>query len=591
MHTIKKLASLLIVLALVLSVTAGCGKKITTTNRVDGTKKAEIDDSDAVEQADTILKSKVIYTVASEEPISGGIAIKDGRILAVGSLEEMKPYNGSRTEIVDYGSKMLMPGFVDAHTHSMVEPSVIGVDVTFISDMNEATRACQLWLEEHPKTDFIVGGGWYPPAWGGADPDKSYLDKVSTDIPISLTDFDHHNRWVNSKVLQMAGIDAAFAKEFNEEKGEEMIKVDDNGNPTGYLTERATDLLLNVEPKATLENVETCVNVWSSYGVTTVNDMNPWAPADDIYYGHLEKLRDQDKLQVRHTLCLHADSSDEDIEKWVDRWNKEEDDMIRFGSLKIMIDGVASTHNASMLQPYTDQNTKGPELYYDVDELVEAIEKADKYGLATHFHVCGDAAVKQAVDAYVKAAADGVELDPRFSVDHCDTTKDEDVKRLGILGISANLTPDFMNVAPDNWDDNVYLNIYDENTKKELWRCKSFIDAGVNVAFGTDAYCSSYSPFVQMYRAVYRVGDDGKPDGGYDPWEKIDIKQAIKCYTINAAISAGWDDEVGTLEEGKFADIIVLDTNILDCSGDDLFKASVERTYLGGKLIYDWNED
>ncbi len=578
----KRIFSIVLCLILALAMTAGCGKKAATDGGESGGS------STAENAADTILKSSVIYTVASEDPVSGGVAIKDGKILAVGSEEDMKQYTGDETEVVDYGDKMIMPGFVDAHTHSMIEPSVIGVDVTFIPDMNDATKAVQAYLDENPDTDFIVGGGWYAPIWGGDDPDKSYLDKVSKDIPISLTDFDHHNRWVNSKVLELAGIDAEFAKKFNEEKGTEMIKVDDKGEPTGYLTERATDLLLDVEPKANEENVLTCINVWSTYGVTTVNDMNPWLPADDIYYDILEKIRDEGKLQVRHTLCLHADSSEEDIKKWIERWNKKDDDFLKFGSLKIMIDGVASTHNASMLQPYHDDaNTTGPKLYYDVDELVDRIKKADKYGLATHYHVCGDAAVKQAIDSYVKAAEEGVKLNKRFSVDHCDTTKEEDAKRLGKLGISANMTPDFMNVSPDNWDDNVYLNIYDEDTKKELWRCKSFIDYGVNVAFGTDAYCSSYSPFVQMYRAVYRVGDDGKPEGGYDPWEKIDIKQAIKCYTINAAESAGWEKKVGTLEEGKLADVIVLDTNILDCSQEDLFKAGVEKTYLGGKLIYD----
>ena len=571
----KRLLSIVLAMVLSLAMIAGCGKQAANSG------------GDAKNAADMILKSSVIYTVASEDPIAGGVAIKDGKILAVGSAEDMEQYTGDETEVVDYGDKMIMPGFVDAHTHSMIEPSVIGVDVTFIADMNDATKACQDWLDEHPDTDFIVGGGWYAPIWGGDDPDKSYLDKVSTDIPISLTDFDHHNRWVNSKVLELAGIDAEFAKKFNEEKGEEMIKVDDKGEPTGYLTERATDLLLDVEPKATEENVLTCINVWSTYGVTTVNDMNPWLTADDIYYDILEKIRDEGKLQVRHTLALHADSSEEDIEKWIKRWNSEDDDFLKFGSLKIMIDGVASTYNASMLQPYKDTDNTGPKLYYEVDELVDRIKKADKYGLATHYHVCGDAAVKQAVDSYEQAAKDGVKLDPRFSVDHCDTTKEEDAKRMGELGISANMTPDFMNVSPDNWDDNVYLNIYDEDTKKELWRCKSFIDYGVNVAFGTDAYCSAYSPFVQMYRAVYRVGDDGKPEGGYDPWEKIDIKQAIKCYTLNSAISAGWDEKVGTLEEGKLADVIVLDTNILDCSQEELFKAGVEKTYLGGKLIYD----
>ena len=275
----KRLLSIVLAMVLSLAMIAGCGKQAANSG------------GDAKNAADMILKSSVIYTVASEDPIAGGVAIKDGKILAVGSAEDMEQYTGDETEVVDYGDKMIMPGFVDAHTHSMIEPSVIGVDVTFIADMNDATKACQDWLDEHPDTDFIVGGGWYAPIWGGDDPDKSYLDKVSTDIPISLTDFDHHNRWVNSKVLELAGIDAEFAKKFNEEKGEEMIKVDDKGEPTGYLTERATDLLLDVEPKATEENVLTCINVWSTYGVTTVNDMNPWLPADDIYYDILEKIR------------------------------------------------------------------------------------------------------------------------------------------------------------------------------------------------------------------------------------------------------------------------------------------------------------
>ena len=193
----RRLFSVVLTLILVLAMVAGCGK---TAPAASGG-----DEGGSADAADTILKSSVIYTVASEDPISGGIAIKDGKILAVGSAEDMEQYTGDATEVVDYGDKMLMPGFVDAHTHSMVEPSVIGVDVTFIGDMNDATKACQAWLDEHPDTDFIVGGGWYAPIWGGDDPDKSYLDKVSTDIPISLTDFDHHNRWVNSKVLELAG--------------------------------------------------------------------------------------------------------------------------------------------------------------------------------------------------------------------------------------------------------------------------------------------------------------------------------------------------------------------------------------------------
>jgi predicted amidohydrolase YtcJ len=565
----KKIALLLGLLMVSMLLMAGCGGEETSSG----------------ESADMVLQSTCIYTVAEEEPVSGGIAVKDGKILAVGSMEDMAAYTGEDTEVIDYGDQMIMPGFVDGHTHTDVAETVVGVDLTFIDDRNTATERVKQYIEENPDAEVVVGGGWYAAAWGGDTPDKSYLDAATTEIPVIIWDFDHHCLWVNSKTLDMAGIDAGYAKQMNEEAGQEIVDVDENGEPTGYLQESACDAASELLPEYTADDLKYCIDIWSQYGVTCVNEMSSAHEYGDLVFDQLEELRDAEQLNVRQILSMNCESTDEQLENMAERFNADEDDMINFGGIKVMIDGVASTYNATMLQPYVGTDNSGPELYYDVNEMSALIEKAAKHDLVTHFHVCGDKAVRAVLDAYQNAADNGVDLNPGFSVDHCDTTSSEDISRPGELGISCNLTPDFL--APtENWEDNPYLQVLDENTAKELWNCKGFIDAGANVAFGTDAYCSSYSPFVQMYRAINRVANDGNPQGGYLPEEAINIKQAIYCYTMGSAASCRMEDKVGSLEAGKYADIIVLDTNILNCSPEELFNAGVDVTYMNGKEVY-----
>ncbi len=571
--TKKKLVSLALVLVLAIGLMAGCGGSKNTTSGGSG------------EKADTILKSTVIYTVAEEEPISGGIAIKDGKILAVGTEEEMEAYTDDKTEVVDYGDQMIMPGFVDAHTHSTIAETVVGVDLTFIDDRNIATEKVKEFIEENPDTEAIIGGGWYAAVWGGEDPDKSYLDAATTDKPVVLWDYDHHCVWANSKAMEMAGVDAAKAKEFNDAKGQEYIAVDDKGEPTGYFRDlEACGLVAGIMPEFTADDLEFCINVWNMFGVTTINEMTG-RMADDEYFDMIEELSKNDRLTVRHMLSCNPEETDENVEALKKRFSYNED-LLHVTAFKAWMDGAGSSHTATMLQNYVDEDNNGGAPYYTAEQVTAMVEKADKHGLATHFHACGDAAIRTTLDGYEQAAKDGVKLDTRFSIEHFDTIAKEDINRPAELGISCNITPDFMDPTAQ-YDTNPYLQVYDEEIIKELWNWGSLYKSGANVAFATDGYFSSYSPFVQIYRATERVMNDGKPEGGFLPEEKLELKDAIKCYTLNAAISCGMQDKVGTLEAGKYADIIVLDTNILTCTPDELFKAAVDKTYMNGKLIYE----
>ncbi|MGI5825770.1 MAG: amidohydrolase family protein [Bacillota bacterium] len=539
-----------------------------------------IDNTGFNQTADTVLKSTYIYTVADEEAVSGGIAIKGDKILAVGTMQDIAKFIDNDTKIVDYGNKMIMPGFVDSHTHSEVIRTLVGVDVTGIKDMNVATQKVEEFIAANPDKKVIIGGGWYQATWGGTEPDKSYLDAATTDVPVILIDYNGHAAWVNSKALEKAGIDAAFAADYNAKQGQEYIVVDDKGEPTGYLKEYGS-LLASVMPSDTTADLEKCINIWNSYGVTTINEMSPYL-FGDVFYDMIEELESSDKLNVRHMLTVDSGETDKHIDALKARFDT---DIARLTSIKTFMDGVASDYTASMIDNYKDKDTNGGKPYKTAQEVGAIVEKAYNHGLVTHFHACGDQAIRTTLDGYDIAVKNGVKLNPGFSIEHFDTIHPDDLNRPAELGISCNVTPDFLDPTGE-YATNPYLQVLTEEQKKELWNYGSLYKSGANVAFCTDSIYSSYSPFVQLYRATQRVMNDGQPVGGYLPEEKFDLETAIRCYTVNSARSCGMEDKIGTLEAGKYADIIVLDTNIIKCTPAELFKAGVDVTYMNGKVVY-----
>lgn len=532
--------------------------------------------------ADIVLQSNTIYTVASEKPFAGGIAISGNKILALGTMDHLDQYIDKNTTIIEMGNQMIMPGFIDGHTHTRVNHTVVGVDLTNVDSLIKSANLVEKYIKDHPNATFVIGGGWSSNTLENTYPHKLYLDTVCPDIPVVLKDLDGHAMWCNSKALNLAGIDKSFAYEFNTNYAGELITVDFNGNPIGYLRESGCDRLKAIWPVYKTQDLEACINVWPTYGVTSVNDMNPDQTGCDIH-NQLKELDDAGRLLVRQFLSIIPDTPEEEIQATLTRFNS---DMIRLNAFKLFIDGVGSSFTASLLKPYKNLFHAGPDPYYSAEQIKEYIMKANIYGLAVHMHTCGNRAVKTALNGYSLAQKSGALLDPRFSIEHIDTIAREDISRPAKLGISCNVTPDFL--APTaNWSDNPYLKIFDNEVIKSLWKYASLYRTGVNITFGTDTYASSYNPMVQIYRAMERVADDGHPPGGYEPEEKFTVKEALHCYTINGAKAIGMESKLGTLEAGKYADIIVLDHNILNCSSQELRNTKVALTMMGGKVVYE----
>lgn len=528
--------------------------------------------------AEKIYLSTHVYTVTGGM-VSGGVAVSGGKILAVGSMDDLKAYMESDTEVTDLGDKLLMPGFIEGHTH--MNAYVPKVDMSNAESIEECVAMTVEFVQQHPDADLIIGEKWYAANWGGALPTREDIDDALPDLPFYASDMDSHMIWMNSAFMKKYGLSKDTIYQFS--KGNpDMINVDDNGEPTGLVHDEVTmDILMNMKIPDTVDNILAMFDVWTKYGVTAVNDMDFYG-ADSDMFRIVKELEDEGRLNVRVFASFNAaTASPESIEAGKKMMHS---DMFRLNSLKTFLDGTGSGYTAYMLKPYKDTDITGRP-YETKETLVRYLKLAYQHGIALHTHCCGDAAVRHALDSYDQAAKEGVKYDYRFSIEHCDTTDPQDVKRPAELGISLNLTPDFL--APTKrWKDNPYLQVYDEETKKKLWTMKSFLDAGANVSFGSDYTASSMNPMDQLYRAVERKANDGLPEKGYRPEEKLTLEQAVYCYTMGSARSVGMEDKLGSLESGKYADMIVLDTNIFEASMETVKKANVEMTILNGKVIY-----
>lgn len=529
--------------------------------------------------ADTIYKSTAIYTV-TRGMLDGGVAVLDNKILAADTMEHLQQYIAPDTKVIELGDRLLMPGFVDGHTHMMAYAPK--VDLSDAESIEECVEMIRKFYEAHRNADCIRAEKWYAANWDGTMPTRHDIDGVIPDIPFFAVDLDIHKVWANTCLLEQMGINKDTIEQVSN-GNPDMISVDADGEPTGLLHDQvAMDVTIRYGVPMTDETVGAMLDVWTQYGVTTVNDMDFYT-ADCEMFRLIKKFEEEGTLNVRVFSSLDADkATDESIEYGKSYMNS---DMFRLNSLKAFMDGTGAGLTAFMLKPY-----KGTDIvarpFWSSEELLGFVKLADKHGLAMHTHCCGDAALRMTLDVYDQAAADGVAMNEKFSIEHCDTVAEADITRPAKLGISLNLTPDFL--APTKkWKDNPYLFVYDEEVQKELWHMKSFLDTGVNVSFGTDYTASSMNPMDQLYRAVERKANDGNPVDGYMPEEKLTLEQAVCCYTMNSAKSVGMEDKLGSLDAGKYADMIVLDQNIFAVPMEEVKKARVVTTIVNGKIVYE----
>jgi predicted amidohydrolase YtcJ len=415
-------------------------------------------------------------------------------------------------------------------------------------------------------------------------PHRRTLDQFIPDRPVFLFNEECHGAWVNSKALELMGIDHTTP---NLPFGE--IVRDDIGDVTGFLYETAmgfASIAFTSMPKAMqVQLFENFLQLAAKYGVTSVSDM---LPLPGLELGNLELYREYEKKKKLTTRIHFLAALDGNLDRPRKLRELYQSSTLQFSGLKQFLDGVPTTYTAYMLEPYSDRpNTRGNTLI-PIEKVKQWTVEADREYFRIRFHACGDGAVRLGLDLFERARKENGTRDSRHTIEHIEVIDPADIPRFKELGVIASMQPHHMAVGP-SFSDNVYLKRLGQR-EKYTWPIRSLQESGAVVAFGTDFPVVTINPFMEIYRAITRTNDSGEPLGGWNPSEKISLSEALKHYTIDAAYGIFREHELGTLGPGKLADIIVLDRDLFHVSAEEIKNTNVLLTMMDGNIVYQFED-
>ncbi|MED3785658.1 amidohydrolase [Peribacillus frigoritolerans] len=534
-----------------------------------------------IKKADIVLSSDAIFTGLAHEPTSGAIAILGDKILGVGSKAEIEPFIGSGTKVFNYGNQLIMPGFHDFHLHIMFSAlSLTSINLFEARSAQEVAAKVLEFSKECPEEGWIIGMQWDAGYWHDKqEPHYRILDAVIPDRPVVLFHAEGHYTWVNSKAMELAGVteeirDPDFGR----------YERDKNGLLTGILYEEAQQIVLKEALRLTQNKKETILKEFlrllSQYGITSVNDL--FAPIDDFLqdYDLFEKLDKQGELTTRFHITPELDGN---LDKAQILRNKYVSKKLQFSGLKQFVDGTVTGHTAYFLKPYSDQLDICGHPALDPEVLIDRVVKADELGFRIRFHAIGDAAIRLALDAFEEAVRKNGKRDSRHTIEHIEVIDSDDIERFSKLGVIASMQPDHMAASSRE----VYSSIIGPEREKNVFLTKSLLNTGASLALGTDFPVSiSLNPMRQIYTAITRVDSSGDPQNTWHPEQKLTLAEALQAYTYGSAHGCFREHELGTIEEGKLADLVVLDRNLFDIPESEVFKTKVELTINDGKVVY-----
>lgn len=534
-----------------------------------------------IKKADIVLSSDAIFTGLTHEPTSGAIAILGDKILSVGSKAEIEQFIGSGTKVFNYGNQLIMPGFHDFHLHIMFSAlSLTSINLFEARSAQEVAAKVLEFSKECPEEGWIIGMQWDAGYWHDKqEPHYRILDAVIPDRPVVLFHAEGHYTWVNSKAMELAGVteeirDPDFGR----------YERDKNGLLTGILYEEAQQIVLKEALRLTQNKKETILKEFlrllSQYGITSVNDL--FAPIDDFLqdYDLFKKLDKQGELTTRFHITPELDGN---LDKAQILRNKYVSKKLQFSGLKQFVDGTVTGHTAYFLKPYSDQLDICGHPALDPEVLIDRVVKADELGFRIRFHAIGDAAIRLALDAFEEAVRKNGKRDSRHTIEHIEVIDSDDIERFSKLGVIASMQPDHMAASSRE----VYSSIIGPEREKNVFLTKSLLNTGTSLALGTDFPVSiSLNPMRQIYTAITRVDSSGDSQNTWHPEQKLTLAEALQAYTYGSAHGCFREHELGTIEEGKLADLVVLDRNLFDIPESEVLKTKVELTINDGKVVY-----
>lgn len=544
--------------------------------------------------ADLILSGGPVFTSRAVRARPTAVAVRDGRIIAVGH-DEVLELSGPSTERVDLGGRMLVPGFQDAHVH----PAWAGVDLLRcdLSDLITASAYLERigdYARANPDLPWILGGGWSMPAFPGGTPTAAALDAVVGDRPAYLPNRDGHGAWVSSAALRLAGVD-----EHTLDPADGRIERDADGRPTGTLHEGAMTLVAKLLPATTDQDLYDGLLLAQSrlhaFGITAWQDaiIGDVGDGGDPSAAYVRAAGDG-SLTARVVGALWWDRRRglEQIPDLLERRERLMTDRFRPTSIKIMQDGVAENYTASMIEPYCDghgHHTDNSGIsFVPPDVLLPAAQQLDAAGFQLHFHAIGDRAVREALDAVEHAIAVNGRNDNRHHIAHIQVIHPDDIARFRDLGVAANMQTLWAALEAQM----VELTLPFLGDPRSSWQYP-FGDlhrAGATLCAGSDWAVSTPDPMAAIHVAVNRLIPEGHREDSEEhpvflPEQRIDLGTALTAYTAGSAYVNHLDD-TGSIRVGALADLTVLDRDPFAGKPDEIGATRVLQTFVDGRRVF-----
>lgn len=519
-----------------------------------------------------------IYTVNEKQPFAETVVIRGNKIIFVGSNQNAKALIDKSTEVIDLKGKLMLPGFIDDHTHFISGGYYLqGLDLRPAKSISEFKDILKSYAE-NKKGQWITGGNWDHEQWKVKElPTKEMIDDFTPNTPVFIERFDGHMGLANSYALKLAGI----TKDTQSPAGGLIVKDPKTGEPTGMLKDNAMGLIYKIIPDHTEEEnysaALTALKEAKENGFTSVQDIT--YKNDLIAYQQLEK---EGKLTCRFYTRLPIASYKNLVNEGI-QYNFG-DNKIKLGSLKAFADGSLGSSTAWFFQPYTqDPSTSGlPNDIVTNGDLEKWALDADKNKLQISTHAIGDKANSFMLDLYEKIKINNPKWDRRFRMEHAQHVRFQDIFRFASIGVIASCQP-YHAIDDGVWAEK---RIGPERIKY-TYPFRSFLDSGVKLCFGSDWPVAPLNAIYGIYAAVTRRTLDGKNPNGWIPEQKISVREAIKCYTINNAYAAFEENIKGSIEPGKLADLVVLSDNILSIDPVKIKDVKVDMTVFDGEVIYE----
>ncbi|MBT8093047.1 MAG: amidohydrolase [Gammaproteobacteria bacterium] len=549
------------------------------------------DRSPSQDAADTVFTNARVYTVDASMPWAEALAIKGNEIVYVGDSAGAETLVGKHTRRHDVAGRLVLPGLIDSHVHPVTGGAYANaLSLNTFGSVEEWVSAIADYAVENKDAPVLFGYGFLASTFGPIGPTRQLIDAVVPEKPVLIMDEGFHAAWANTAALKALNITQDTPDPV---PGFSYFKRDANGDATGYLLEgtagMAMDQLDVITEEIVYEGTGIIVDVLNAYGVTAAFDAG-LIGYETMAKSVLDRLEKNGALTLR-LVGSYRPAGPEDVADAIDNtleWGRIlKGERYHYRVLKIMDDGTVEGRTAAMFEDYQGEPGNSGETVFTQEEMNTMVVGAAKQNIDVHIHALGERAIHESLNAIEVAREQVPDSTSRYALCHIEVITDQDLPRFAELDVIAQSTP--LWASYDTYGEQ----FVSKDQFSRYWRFKSLEDLGVRLTFGSDFPASGagtlgLSP-VRQIEIGHTRQEAGRPDAAVQPREseRLDVASLVRGFTIDAAYQMRMEDDIGSIEVGKKADLIVLDQDIFEVDAYDIHKTKVLLTMLDGEVVYE----